>query len=49
MLREVNHGLASLVQRQQKAMGEIERKYAARKNVAHVTTAAGLAVAATAC
>lgn len=48
MLREVSHGLASLVQRQQKAMGEIERKYAPKKNMVYGTTAVGMALAATA-
>lgn len=33
MVREVNFGLASLVQRQQKAMADIERKYAPKKSL----------------
>ena len=45
MVREVNHGLASLVQRQQKAMNDIERKYAPKKMAAYVGSGAGLAVA----
>jgi len=45
MVREVSHGLASLVQRQQKAMGDIERKYEPKKMAAYVTGGAGLAVA----
>lgn len=48
MLREVNHGLASLVQRQQKAMNEIQRKYAPKKSAAYVPAAVGLASAASA-
>lgn len=48
MVREVNHGLASLVQRQQKAMNDIEQKYAPKKMAAYVGGGAGLAVAATA-
>ena len=48
MIREVNHGLASLVQRQQKAMNDIERKYAPKKVVAYVAGGAGLTVVAAA-
>lgn len=48
MVREVSHGLASLVQRQQKAMSDIERKYAPKKASALVTGAAGVVVAGTA-
>lgn len=48
MVREVNFGLASLVQRQQKAMSDIERKYAPKKMAAYVGGGSGLAVAATA-
>ncbi|MDP1652450.1 MAG: hypothetical protein Q8L56_06980 [Rhodocyclaceae bacterium] len=47
MVREVNHGLTSLVQGQRKAMGEIERKYAPNKAGVFVGGAAGLAVAGT--
>lgn len=45
MVREVNHGLASLVQRQQKAMNDIERKYEPKKWAAYLGGGAGLAVA----
>lgn len=48
MVREVSHGLASMVQRQQKAMSDIERKYAPKKMAAYVGGGAGLAIAATA-
>lgn len=48
MIREVNHGLASLVQRQQKAMNDIERKYAPKKVAAYVAGSAGLTVVAAA-
>lgn len=43
MVREVNFGLTSLAQRQQKAMAEIERKYAPKRMAAYFTGAAGLA------
>ena len=45
MVREVNHGLASLVQRQQKAMNDIEKKYEPKKWAAYLGGGAGLAVA----
>lgn len=45
MVREVNHGLASLVQRQQKAMNDIEKKYQPKKWAAYLGGGAGLAVA----
>lgn len=48
MVREINHGLASLVQRQQKAMNDIERKYAPKKMAAYFGGGAGLTVAAAA-
>lgn len=48
MVREVSFGLASLVQRQQKAMSDIERKYTPKKMAAYVSAGSGLAVAATA-
>jgi len=48
MVREVNHGLASLVQRQLKAMSDIERKYAPKKMAAYFGGGAGLTVAAAA-
>ncbi len=48
MVREVSHGLASLVQRQQKAMNDIERKYAPKKGAAYFGVGAGLGVVATA-
>lgn len=48
MVREVNHGLASLVQRQQKVMNDIERKYAPKKMAAYFGGGAGLTVAAAA-
>jgi hypothetical protein len=48
MVREVNHGLASLVQRQLKAMKDIERKYYPKKMAAYLGGGAGLTVAAAA-
>ena len=48
MVREVNFGLNSLVQRQQKAMSDIERKYAPKKMAAYFGGGSGLAVAAVA-
>lgn len=57
MVRELNHGLASLVQRQlkamndierKKAMNDIERKYAPKKMAAFIGGGAGLTVAAAA-
>ena len=48
MVREVSFGLASLVQRQQKAMSDIERKYAPKKMAAYFGGGSGLVVAATA-
>ncbi len=48
MVREVSFGLASLVQRQQKAMSDIERKYAPKKMAAYFGGGSGLAVAAAA-
>src|SRR3546814_8674409 len=47
MVREINHGLASLVQRQQRAMADIERKYAPKKMAAYFGAGSGLAMAAT--
>lgn len=46
MVREVTFGLASLVQRQQKAMNDIERKYAPKKMAAYFGGGSGLTVAA---
>lgn len=48
MVREVSFGLASLVQRQQKAMSDIERKYAPKKMAAYLGGGSGLAIAAAA-
>ncbi len=48
MVREVTFGLASLVQRQQKAMSDIERKYAPKKMAAYLGGGSGLAMAAVA-
>lgn len=48
MVREVSFGLASLVQRQQKAMADIERKYAPKKMATYIGGGSGLAVAAAA-
>ncbi|WP_428827713.1 hypothetical protein ACLIKD_06895 [Azonexus sp. IMCC34842] len=48
MVRELNFGLASLVQRQQKAMSDIERKYAPKKMAAYFGGGSGLAMAAAA-
>lgn len=48
MVREVSFGLASLVQRQQKAMSDIERKYAPKKMAAYFVGGSGVAVAAAA-
>lgn len=48
MVREVSSGLAVLVQRQQKAMVEIERKYTPKKASAYFAAGAGLSIAATA-
>jgi len=48
MVREVSFGLASLVQRQQKAMSDIERRYAPKKMATYCGVGSGLAVAATA-
>lgn len=48
MVREVSFGLASLVQRQQKAMRDIERKYAPKKVAAYLGGGSGLAMAAAA-
>lgn len=48
MVREVSHGLASLVQRQLKAMNDIERKYAPKKMAVYFGGGAGLTVAAAA-
>lgn len=45
MVREVSHGLASLAQRQQKAMNDIEKKYEPKKWAAYLGGGAGLAVA----
>lgn len=44
MVREVSHGLASLVQRQQRAMNDIEKKYEPKKWAAYLGGGAGLAV-----
>lgn len=46
MVREVSFGLASLVQRQQKAMKDIERKYAPKKMAAYLAGGYGLVGAA---
>ena len=48
MVREVSFGLASLVQRQQKAMSDIERKYAPKKMAAYLGGGSSLALAAAA-
>jgi len=48
MVREVSFGLASLVQRQQRAMNDIERKYAPKKVAAYLGGGSGLAIAAVA-
>lgn len=48
MVREVSYGLASLVQRQQTAMKEIERKYTPKKMAAYFGGGSGIAVAASA-
>ena len=48
MVREVSYGLASIVQRQQKAMADIEKKYAPKKMAAAVGGGAGLSVVAAA-
>lgn len=48
MVREVSHGLASLVQRQQRAMADIEKKYAPKKAAVLAGGAAGLGMAAVA-
>lgn len=48
MVREVSHGLASLVQRQLKAMNDIERKYAPKKMAVYYGGGVGLAAVATA-
>jgi hypothetical protein len=48
LVREVNHGLASLVQRQRRAMKDIERKYAPKKVAAYIGGGAGFTVAAAA-
>lgn len=45
MVREVSHGLASLVQRQQKAMNDIEKKYEPKKWATYLGGGAGLFVA----
>lgn len=47
MVREVSHGLASLVQRQQKALNDIERKYALRKASIYIGGVAGVGLTAT--
>ncbi len=48
MVCEVSFGLVSLVQRQQKAMSDIERKYAPKKMAAYFGGGSDLAVAAVA-
>ncbi|MBX9346114.1 hypothetical protein K5M36_03345 [Chromobacterium vaccinii] len=48
MVREVSFGLASLVQRQQRIMSDIERKYAPKKMATYFGGGSTLAVAATA-
>lgn len=48
MVHEVTFGLASLAQRQQKAMSDIERKYAPKKMAAYFGGGSGLVMAATA-
>lgn len=48
MVREVTFGLSSLVQRQQKAMRDIERKYAPKKAAAYLGGGSSLAIAAAA-
>lgn len=45
MVREVSYGLASLAQRQQKAMNDIEKKYEPKKWAAYLGGGAGLVVA----
>ncbi len=48
MVREVSYGLASLVQRQQKSLNDIERRYAPKKVAAYVGGIAGVGASATA-
>ncbi|WP_267102468.1 hypothetical protein [Xanthomonas sacchari] len=48
MVREVSHGLSSLVQRQKKVLTEIERKYAPKKAAAYAGGLIGVGAAATA-
>ena len=48
MVREVSHGLSSLVQRQKKVLAEIERKYAPKKAAAVAGGLLGASAAATA-
>lgn len=48
MVREVSHGLSSLVQRQKKVLAEIERKYAPKKAAAVAGGLIGASAAATA-
>lgn len=47
VVREVTHGLASIAQRQQRAMNEIERKYEPKKKAVIFGALAGGSVAAT--
>ncbi len=46
MVCEVSHGLASLVQRQQKALNDIERKYAPKKAAVYLGGVAGVGLTA---
>lgn len=46
MVREVSHGLASLVQRQQRAISDIELRYAPKKMAAYIGGVLGLGAAA---
>jgi hypothetical protein len=48
MVREVSHGLSSLVQRQKKVLTEIERRYAPKKTAAYAGGLIGVGAAATA-
>lgn len=48
VIREVSHGLDSLIQRQQKAMHDIERKYSPKKAAVYTGGVIGIGLAATA-
>lgn len=48
MIREISHGLASIVQRQHKAMNEIERKYAPKMAGVYFAAGTGISLAAVA-